>query len=116
MHGASGAMLRFGVAALLSMGAFCLPDSAAAQAQIEAWQFGRDQLVVTGPRSLAILEDKGRRKELELDGNLAGIIANPDLPVVLVLTHDAQFDAEALAEPRFDPPFFGCEALLLTVP
>lgn len=116
MRGVLDTTFRFAAAILLWSGWLGLAGDAAAQAQIAAWQFGRDQLVVTGPRSLVILEDKGGRKELELDGNLAGIIANPGLPVVLVMTHGAGSDAEAAAEPKFDPPFFECDALLLTVP
>lgn len=116
MYGTARTLFRFGAAVLLLTGFLGLPDGAVAQAQNEAWQFGRDQLVVTGPRSLVILDNKGGRKELELNGNLAAVFANPGIDVALILVHDAQADANATAEPKFDPPFFQCDALLLTVP
>ena len=111
-----GIMQLLGATVLLLAASFSLPGSPRAEGQIQAWWYDGDQLIVTGPRELTILDKQGERTVLALDGDLAAVHANPTINVALVLTHDAAAFEEEKAELGFEPVFFECEARLLTVP
>lgn len=87
-----------------------------ARADGQAWEFAGGQLVAKELGSLAIVDAKGGRTEIDLHGDLAAVYPNPPRGVALVLTRDGGAYAKQTAELGFEPDFFACDALLLTVP
>lgn len=102
-----------GIACLLS---FSAGLTAIARADSRVWEFSDGQLMTEGSGMLATIDAKGGRKVIELDGDLAAIYPNPAQGVALVLTRDGAAYANEKAELGFEPDFFPCDALLLTVP
>lgn len=88
----------------------------AGQDTVREWQFKDGRLIAEGPRMLAIIDAKGARREIDPDGDIAGIYPNIAQGVALVLTVDAAAYEKETAELGFKPDFFPCDALLLTVP
>lgn len=111
MNRTFGAVRRIGCFLSLLAG---LP--AVAQADGQVWEFPGGQLTVGGPGGLTIVDARGARKEIDLDGDLAAVYPNPAHGVALVLIRDGAAYAKKAAELGSEPAFFACDALLLTVP
>ena len=102
-----------GIACLLSFSAGLI---AIARADSRVWEFAGGQLITEESGMLATIDAKGGRKMIEQDGDIAAIYPNPAQGVALVLTRDGAAYEKQAAELGFDPDFFPCDALLLTVP